>query len=150
MARLSSPYFYTSPLSRFCHEQLPGDFHYLDGDEIILRYSAQPITYARETRVLRIFESKTPGEEIRRSQRDVLPLLSEALQLAIGVGALARGSGVFVIEGDEPYDDGASVRQVLAPQTRNVGIRYLGPRQLSREELELFIRCRNLGKEGSA
>lgn len=146
MSRLSSADYYTSPLSKFCHEQLPGDFHYLDGDEILLRYSAQPVAYARETRVLRIFESKAPGEELRRSQREVFPILADAIKLAVDRGALGKGSGVFLIEGAEPYDHGALLSQVLPGiESRAAGIQFLGPREVSRPELETFIRCRNLG-----
>jgi len=151
MTRLSSSEFYTSPLSRFCHEQLPGDFHFLDGDEIILRYSAQPVTYSRETRVLRLFESKSLGEEIRRSQRDVLPILAEAIKLAVESGVLAKGSGVFIIEGEEPYERGADLSQVLPDgKSRAVGLQTIGPRRLNRDELETFVRCRNLAPRTAA
>jgi hypothetical protein len=138
-----APQFYTSHLSRFCADELPGDFHYLDGDEVLLRYSSQPLTYARASNTLRICESKRLGEELRRSQREVLPLLAEAIALSVNAKLLNQGSGVFIIEGEPPYSDGAAVSQVLAPSTsRAVGLRTLGPQQLTRDEIEGFIRCR--------
>ena len=138
-----APQFYTSHLSRFCADELPGDFHYLDGDEVLLRYSSQPITYARATNTLRICESKRLGEELRRSQREVLPLLAEAIALSVSAGLLNHGSGVFIIEGEAPYTDGASVSQVLSPSTsRAVGLQTFGPQRLTRDEIEQFIRCR--------
>lgn len=107
------PEYYTSPLSEFCAEHLPGDFHYLDGDEILLRYPSQPIQFARSTRTLRICEAKRPGEQLRRSQREVLPLLAEAVRALSSQDGLSDESGVFIIEGDSPYELGASVYQVL-------------------------------------
>lgn len=150
MPPLSSTDYYTSPLSRFCHEQLPQDFHYLDGDEVLLRYSAQPVTYARETRVLRVIESKRPGESIRRSQREVLPIIATAIRFAVNQGRLGPGSGVFLIEGDEPYDEGALLYQILPEgDARAAGMGMLGPRRISRSEVAIFVRCRNLSRSAA-
>lgn len=141
--RLSSPKFHTSALSKYCDEQLPGDFHFLDGDEVVLRYPSQPIVYARETRTLRILESKACGEEIRRSQREALPLLAAAIRLAVQHNILAEGSGVFIVEGSMPYEEGASVSQVLPPSaSRAVGLQVLGPVVLAKPDVDAFIRCR--------
>lgn len=143
MAKLSSATYQTSDLSRYCDERLPGDFNYLDGDVVILRYPAQPIAYARETRILRILESKRPGEQIRRSQVDVFPILAASIHQSVAQGQLANGSGVFIIEGTYPYEDGADVRQVLPHETsRTVGLQYLGPKRITNEELNAFLRCR--------
>jgi len=145
-----APEFYTSPLSRFCADELPGDFHFLDGDEVLLRYSSQPISYARSTGILRICESKRLGENIRRSQREVLPILAAAIQLAIEAKLLTVGSGVFLIEGEPPYESGASVTQVLGASTsRAVGLQELGPRVMSRSEIDSFIRCRGKFREAA-
>lgn len=135
--------YYTSPLSEFCAEHLPGDFHYLDGDEVLLRYSSQPIQFARASRNLRICEAKRKGEQIRRSQREVLPLLAEGIAALISKGDLASGSGVFLIEGEMPYEDGASIYQVLpTSNSRAVGLQLLGPREMDKAQLHLFMRCR--------
>lgn len=145
--KLSSPTYHTSALSKFCDEQLPGDFHLLDGDEVLLRYSSQSISYAKATAILRVIESKAPGEELRRSQRDVFPLLASAIRFAVEHGILADGSGVFILEGEPPYSDGALVSQVLpASKSRAVGIDFLGPKRLSEYQVHRFIRCRKVAE----
>jgi hypothetical protein len=143
-----APCFYSSPLSRFCAENLPGDFHYLDGDEVLFRHSAQPVVYARETGTLRVLESKLPGETIRRSQREVLPFLAAAIQLAVKAGLLSIRSGVFVIEGRPPYEDGALVSRVRPAQHlidwQSIGVQLERSVQMTSPQFELFMRCRGM------
>ena len=133
----------TSDLSAFCDSFYGehSDFHFLDGDEIILRYSAQPVVYARESGVLRVVESKRPGEEIRRSQREALPLLAGCIALGIESGIVADGSGVFIVTGEPPYTAGAKVAK-LRQSGRTAGLQYEIETHLSRERLIRFMRCR--------
>ncbi len=133
--------FYTSYLSRYCAEYLPGDFHYLDGDEVLLRYSAQPIVYARETRILRFLESKFPGEEVRRSQRDLLPIFAEVITQSVSTKLLAERSGVFVIEAQWPDPETFEVSKVV-PSSRGVGLSFERHKQYDRDAFALFLRCR--------
>lgn len=143
-----APQFYTSPLSRFCAEELPGDFHFLDGDQVLFCHHSQPIVFARESGVLRVVESKLPGEEIRRSQRETLPMLAGALELGVESGLLATTSGVYVMEGEPPFAEGATVGLVRAAKSpgdwSSVGVQYAARRRLSSEQLRLFLRCRPL------
>lgn len=143
MSKPASPY-YSSDLSRFCAEELGRpEFNFLDGDEVLLRYPSLPIHYARSTKILRIIESKKPGEDLRRSQREVLPLLASALFLGVQGGIFAEGSGVFIIEGRYPFTDGALVSQVLpASEARAAGVQYLGPERLTRSDVETLVSCR--------
>lgn len=133
--------FYSSPLSEFCAEELPGDFHYLDGDEILLRHSAMAICYARSTTTLRIIESKHPGEELRRSQRETFPLLAEAIARS---ELLSRESGVFVLEGDPPYNGGRIPVAKVRPAHRNRvnGFRFEWIRAGDATSINALIRCR--------
>lgn len=133
--------YYTSDLSKFCAEHLPGDFHFLDGDEVMFKHSAQPIVYARETGILRILESKRPNEEIRRSQREVLPILARVLADAVEKGLLKDGSGVFIVTGEYPYVAGASVSRVEYGPAIS-GLSQKGPFPLSADKFADFIRCR--------
>lgn len=139
-----APDRYSSPLSEFCAEELPGDFHYLDGDEVLFRHSALPIVYARETGILRILESKFPGEDLRRSQRETFPLLAAAIEKAVEASLLSDGSGVFVVEGTPPFGDGALVRKVHPAEKSadNLGIRFAGKHNLAPAQFHLFMRCR--------
>lgn len=133
----------TSDLSAFC-DSFYGDhhdFHFVDGDEVILRYSAQPIVYARESGILRVVESKAPGEEIRRSQRDTLPLVAGCIQKGIEEGIVADRSGVFIVTGQFPYDTGAKIAR-LRPSPRTAGLQYDAAVDVSREQLVKFMRCR--------
>lgn len=143
-----APEYYSSPLSQYCAEHLPGDFHFLDGDEVLFSHHSQPIVYARESGVLRIIESKAPGEDIRRSQRETLPMLAGALDLAVESGLLATTSGVYVLEGEPPYSSGATVSKVrgaTAPGDWSaVGIRYVVQRPLDESQVQMFLRCRPL------
>lgn len=144
--------YYTSDLSRFCAEELGPEFNFLDGDEVLLRYSAQPVTHARSTRILRVVESKNPGEEIRRSQRETFPILASALEFCVEAGILRKTSGVYIVEGLYPYSDGADVAQILpASQNRAVGMQMVGPmsqvagaERFSRQQLDLLASCRPL------
>lgn len=142
MSRLSDSKYYTSDLSRYCDEHLGFDFNFLDGDEVLLRYSAQGMTHARSTGVLRIIESKRPGEQVRRSQIDVLPLLARAIDLAVQDGVLAEGSGVFVLEGEPPYENGAIVHRVNYSTNRAAGLATKGPYNFTRAQVDRFVSCR--------
>jgi len=141
-----NPEFYSSPLSRWCADELPGDFHYLDGDEVLLRHSALPLVYARETGTLRVLESKHPGEELTRAQRETFPLLATALDLLVRDEYVADASGLFVVEGRPPFDDGATIRRVLPIRSRTgwrvIGVQFADARTVKRSTLELFVRCR--------
>lgn len=138
-----APRFYTSPLSQFCAEFLPGDFHFLDLDEVLLRYSSQGITFCRETMILRAIECKNPGEEIRRSQRDVLPEFAAMFHDRVKSGQLAQGTGVFIVEGRYPYHDGALVGQVLPrSESKAVGLQQLGPWRFTGQQIYDLVRCR--------
>ena len=139
--------YYTSPLSEFCAEKLNGDFHYLDGDEVMFRHSAQPMTYARETGTLLVLESKFPGEEIRRSQRETFPLLAAALSRAADANLIARASGVYVIEGEPPFIDGATVLRVRGAKQpgvdwQSIGVQFDWRHRFNNRDLCNFIRCR--------
>lgn len=140
------PEFYSSHLSRFCAEQLPGDFHFMDLDEVLFRHSSLPVVYARESGVLRAIESKLPGEQIRRSQRETLPLVAAGVGLLVKSGLLAQGSGAFVVEGEPPWNDGAIVHTVRAAASPRdwsaTGVRYAKSSTLTFSELCTFIRCR--------
>lgn len=140
--RLSSAKYHTSDLSRYCDENLGSYFNYLDGDEVLLRYSAQGMTHARSTCVLRIIESKHPGEEVRRSQREVLPLLARAIELAVKDGILAAGSGVFILEGTPPYENGATVSRVNYSASRAAGLVIDGPHNYTQLQVNAFVSCR--------
>lgn len=141
--------YYTSPISEFCAEQLPGDFHFLDGDEVLFRHSAQPILFARENGTLRLLESKLPGEEIRRSQRETLPLLAGALAMAARAELVAPTSGVYVVEGRPPWSDGALVSRVRPARSpidwQAIGIQFDLARRLTFAQLCAFVRCRPVG-----
>jgi hypothetical protein len=137
--------YYSSPLSAYCADVIEEvDFHYLDGDEVMFRHSALPMIYARETGILRILESKHPGEEIRRSQRETFPLLAAALQLATDAGVVRDGSGVFIVEGEYPFSDGALVRQVRPASARPnlVGLQFKLEHDLTALQFKTFMRCR--------
>jgi hypothetical protein len=134
------PEFYSSPLSRFCAEQLPSDFHYLDGDEVLFRRSALPIIYARETGVLRFVESKNPGEDFTRAQTELFPVLADLIETGVKAGKLSIGSGMFVIRGDlhaPPVEIGQ-----VRPGPRTVGIQYAASWSVGGEALARFLRCR--------
>jgi hypothetical protein len=135
--------FYTSYLSRYCAEHLPGDFHFLDGDEVLLRYSAQPIVYARATRILRLLESKFPGEEVRRSQRDLLPIFAEVIRVGVESEVLHERSGVFVIEADWKDEDPESfeVNKVI-PAVRIAGLTFEKTITFQKDNFARFLRCR--------
>lgn len=142
-----APEFYSSQLSRFCAEELEGDFHFLDGDEVIYRHSALPIVYARETGILRVIECKRPGEDVRRSQRETLPLLAAGIESLIENSLLDSRSGVFILEGEYPWADGAQVSRIM-PHSKpgvdwsSVGASVTSTYTLSNAQLRLFIRCR--------
>lgn len=139
--------YYTSPLSAFCAEMLPEDFNFVDGDEVVFHHSAQPTTYARETGRLLILESKHPGEELTRSQRETYPLLAAAVSLAAAANLVRRDSGVYVIEGEPPFADGAAVMRIRAATRPGIDWTAIGAqiearRKLSHAALCRFIRCR--------
>ena len=57
--------------------------------------------------------------------------------------ALSSESGVFIVEGESPYELGAAVYQVLPTSaSRAVGMQLLGPRNMTRAEFDTFMRCR--------
>jgi len=141
MTKLSSPAYHTSDLSQFCDEHLGPHFNFLDGDEVLLRYSSQGMTHARSSGVLRIIESKRTGEEVRRSQREVLPLLARAIELAVQDGTLAAGSGVFILEGESPYDEGAKISRVKYSTSRAAGLILDGPHNYTRAQVDRFVSC---------
>jgi hypothetical protein len=123
------------------------DFHFLDGDEVYFRHSATPMVYARASGILHICESKSNGEELRRSQRETFPRLAGAIKLAVDAGVLAKGSGVFVITGDYPYDAGVLV-QCVRPAAASghdwssFTSFYMAEKQMTRAEFITFFRCR--------
>jgi hypothetical protein len=143
----------SSWLSAFCNSFYPTDkdFNYLDGDIVLFAHAALPIAMARETRIIRILETKRDGEEIRPSQRQTLPILAEAIQRLVGTGDALPGSGVFIVIGDGPkYLCGAHVAKVRPAERLKdwsaIGVQYeANPVYFSREELIRFMRCRPPG-----
>lgn len=81
-----------NPLKRLIHDEAPHKMHLTDVDAALYRLSS---------RILRIVECKHRGEELRRSQRDILPLLALLIEKGIQLGTVSRGSGVFVARYDE-------------------------------------------------
>lgn len=140
----------SSWLSEFCDSFYGShnDFNYLDGDVVVFTHAALPITAARSTRIIRILETKRDGEEIRRSQRETLPVIAEAIQRLVITGDAAKGSGVFIVIGDGPeYQEGAKIAKVRPAERlkdwSSIGVQYEHePIQYSREQLIRFMRCR--------
>jgi hypothetical protein len=89
------------------------------------------LVYKKSKRILRLFEAKYPNEQLRQSQRRVLPILERGIALLVQSGLLAAGSGVWIVRGEPPYERGASIE----PASR------LERRQLSQEELIDFVDC---------
>lgn len=139
----------SSDLSAFCNSfyQAHPDFHYLDGDFVLFAHAALPMVYARATRILRLVESKRPGEDLTRSQREVLPILSALVEQGVREGTIAKRSGVFIVTGDGPaYPEGATVAKVRpdAPgaEWSSAGVQAETEKVLNREQLVTFMRCR--------
>lgn len=140
----------SSQLSEFAdsfYREFP-DFHFIDADHVVFSHAALPMAFARETRILRLIESKNLGEEVRRSQRETLPVLAACLDLGVKHGVVKRGSGVFVVTGEPGFESGATVARVRADEPGKewsaVGVQASHTRNVTREELQTFLRCRLL------
>jgi len=80
----------------FCSHEM--DFIDLDG-----------VMFKKSRKLLRLFEAKHLGEPLKSSQTRIFPILSGMLSYASGIGLLDADSGLFVIRGNPPYDEGAEV-----------------------------------------
>lgn len=125
----------SSPFGQFVHDRLPTTFYAADIDLVC---------YARVTKILRLFESKHPGQSLKPSQRQLLPMFAAWVEGSVRRQKIAVGSGVFVVWFDEDRETCSEVRQVaptsatllLGPPLAIGGIVEPG------SELGQFIACR--------
>jgi len=87
----------SSAIGQFVHDRLSKKLYWADIDGALLK---------RANRVLRAVEHKFRGQDLRPSQRAVLPILAEAIDVLIERGRVHPDSGVFVLTADPPFDDG--------------------------------------------
>lgn len=76
------------------HDDYPRVMNVVNDDAVI---------HARSTGILRHLEHKWPGQSLKRSQLDTLPMVAEGIASLISRGRLNPGSGVYVIEIEPPW-----------------------------------------------
>jgi hypothetical protein len=87
----------TNAVGQIVHDHLPRNFNWVDDDTVRDSFDI----HARSTRILRRIEHKLPGDDLKRSQREVYLLYAEAIGALAGRGRVdAVESGVFVLELD--------------------------------------------------
>ena len=111
-----------SDFCKWVYEHCASDFYFgnIDG-----------IAFKKSTNILRVFEWKHTNEILTPGQRAILPILDRMIQRAIDSGALAIGSGVYVIYGNPPFERASVYR---------FGER--NPTKMTAEELKLFVACK--------
>lgn len=77
-----------SKIGQFVHDHQP-----MQHDGIDIDY----VAWKSARNCLRIIEEKLPGEDVRPSQKRMLPLLAKLIELGKEAGLLADDSGVFVL-----------------------------------------------------
>lgn len=93
----------SSPLGQWVHDKLGKNFYAADVDLVC---------YAKSTKILRIFESKHPGQRLKPSQRDLLPMFASWVARSVSLDKLSPHSGVFVVWFDEERERVEQIRQV--------------------------------------
>lgn len=96
-----NPHESSSALGQHVHDAYAKTFFFADIDGAI---------YKRSTGILRIVEHKHPGQEIRPSQKTLLPLLSVAVQGLVDAQLVHPESGVFAMWASEPFESAAVTR----------------------------------------
>lgn len=112
-----------SAFGQWIKDNIPNTFFWADVDGI---------SYKRATRILRVIEEKQPGQELKDSQKKILPLLAKGIDYLISLGIVHEQSGVFIIHTESPYIT-ATVSQIYDSGTE-------GPKfTIQRDELKSFI-----------
>jgi len=69
------------------------------------------IAYKRATKVFRIFEWKHLGEKLSGGQKFVYPIIGLLIDFGIKSKMINKESGIFIIQGNVPFNNGALVRR---------------------------------------
>jgi hypothetical protein len=93
--------------------------------------------YKRATRILRIIEHKNRDQSVRRSQRQVLPLLAIAVQGLVDANVVSPESGVYVMWSEGDFATGA-VNRVTTDPTANWSI-PTNAVELGADTIRLFL-----------
>ncbi len=112
-----------SAFGQWIKDNLPNTFFWADIDGI---------SFKRATRILRVIEEKRFGQELKDSQKKILPLLARGVDCLISSGIVHEESGVFIIHTESPYTM-ATVSKIYASGVE-------GPRfTIQRDEIKSFI-----------
>lgn len=85
----------SSGYGQYVQDRYPRNFNFMDVDGIV---------HKRATGILRLIEHKQLGRPLKRSQREVLPLLARMVDDYVTRGVLPTQSGVFLVrELEEGY-----------------------------------------------
>lgn len=119
---------------QFLHDHVGRDFDLVDIDWQC---------YSVETKILRIFEEKHPGQDWREkpSQRRALPRWAQMIEVAVRRGELARGSGVYVVWLDRQAVLVHALRRIRIDGAES-GSLIATPQPVA--ALKDFFRCRKL------
>jgi hypothetical protein len=78
----------SSAFGQWVHDEIPRTFYWADIDGA---------SYKRATGILRVFEHKWVGQELKPSQNSILPKIAKAIAHMIETKLVSAGSGVFVV-----------------------------------------------------
>lgn len=91
-----------SELGQHVHDHLPHEMYFIDIDGVV---------YKNATHILRVVEQKQPGQQLKPSQKVILPLLAKAIEYLVSIKVVHPESGVFVAETEKPFSI-ATVRKI--------------------------------------
>jgi hypothetical protein len=102
----------SSALGQLIHDKVTGKTSIVDADYQIISNAIEvregqihQLHFSSDLPRLRVIEHKKLGGSLSRSQKWVMPLWRDLIQIGARMGIVSKQSGVVLIEGDPPFDE---------------------------------------------